>query len=199
LKAQTADSLTLTNNVRIEVRSASFRKIRGLTAIAVLADECAFWYSDESVNPDTEILNAARPALATTGGPLIAISSPYARRGALWETFKRHYGPEGDPAVLVVHATSRDFNPELPQRVIDRAMDRDSAAAGAEFMAQFRTDVETFLPREAIEACVTPGIRERTPERKNIYTCFVDPSGGSSDSMTLAVAHTEGKTQVLAA
>jgi hypothetical protein len=54
-------------------------------------------------------------------------------------------------------------------------------AAGAEFLAQFKTDVETFLPREAIEACVTPGIRERTPERKSIYTCFVDPSGGSSD------------------
>jgi hypothetical protein len=39
-----------------------------------------------------EILNAARPALAKTQGSLIAISSPYARRGALWETYKRHYG-----------------------------------------------------------------------------------------------------------
>ena len=54
--------------------------------VAVLADECAFWLSEESVNPDVEILNAARPALATTQGPLIAISSPYARRGALWDT-----------------------------------------------------------------------------------------------------------------
>jgi hypothetical protein len=197
LKAQTADSLTLTNNVKIQVRSASFRRIRGLTAIAVLADECAFWHCDESVNPDVEILNAARPALATTAGPLIAISSPYARRGQLWETFKRHYGPDGDPTVLVVHATSRDFNPELPQAVIDRAMDRDSAAAGAEFMAQFRTDVETFLPREAIEACITLGVRERPPERKHEYICFADPSGGSSDAFALAVAHTEGKTQIL--
>ena len=34
-------------------------------------------------NPDVEILNAARPALATMQGPLIVISSPYARRGAL--------------------------------------------------------------------------------------------------------------------
>ena len=57
--------------------------------------------SDESANPDVEILNAAQPALATTQGPLIAISSPYARRGALWDRFKEHYGPEGDPMILV--------------------------------------------------------------------------------------------------
>jgi hypothetical protein len=64
-------------------------------------------------------------------------------------------------------------------------------------MAEFRTDVEGFITREVVEACVTLGIRERPTERKNAYTCFVDPSGGSSDAMTLAIAHTEGKTQIL--
>src|SRR5262249_1847086 len=29
------------------------------------------------------------------------------------------------------------------------------------------------------------------------YHCFVDPSGGSSDSFTMAIAHREGKTAVL--
>ena len=89
----------------------------------MLADECVFWLSDESANPDVEILNAARPALATTQGPLIAISSPYARRGALWETYRRHYGPDGDPMILVAQGTTRDFNPDLPQSIIDRAME----------------------------------------------------------------------------
>jgi hypothetical protein len=76
LAARTADTLTLSNGISLEVRSASFRRIRGVTCVAVLADECAFWMSDDSANPDVEILNAARPALATTQGPLIAISSP---------------------------------------------------------------------------------------------------------------------------
>jgi hypothetical protein len=89
LTSRTAETLTLSTGISLEVRSASFRRIRGVTCTAVLADECAFWLSDESANPDVEILNAARPALATTQGPLIAISSPYARRGALWETYKR--------------------------------------------------------------------------------------------------------------
>jgi hypothetical protein len=64
------DELTLTNGIVLEVRSASFRRIRGATCVAVLADECCFWESEDSANPDTEILNAARPSLATTGGPL---------------------------------------------------------------------------------------------------------------------------------
>ena len=134
-----------------------------MTCVAVLADECAFWMSDESANPDVEILNAVRPALATTQGQLIAISSPYARRGALWDTYKKHYGPEGDPSILVAQGTTRDFNPELPQSIIDKAMDRDPAAAAAEYMAQFRTDVEGFITREAVEACITLGVRERQP------------------------------------
>ena len=165
--------------------------------MAVLADECAFWLSEESVNPDVEILNAARPALATTQGPLIAISSPYARRGALWDTYKRNYGPAGDPAILVAKGGTRDFNPSLSQTIIDRAVERDPAAASAEYYAEFRTDIEALIPREAVEACVTSGVRERPSERKHAYVAFVDPSGGSSDSFTLAIAHTEGTTQIL--
>ena len=195
--SRTAEELTLTTGITLAVRGGNFRRVRGMTCVAVLADECAFWMSDESANPDVEILNAVRPALATIQGPLIAISSPYARRGALWETHKKHYGPEGDPSILVAQGTTRDFNPELPQSIIDKAMDRDPAAAAAEYMAQFRTDVEGFITREAVEDCVTLGVRERQPERKHSYVCFVDPSGGSSDAFTLAIAHTENKTQIL--
>jgi hypothetical protein len=47
LVSRTADTLTLRNRIRIEVRSASFRRIRGVTCVAVLCDEIAFWRSDE--------------------------------------------------------------------------------------------------------------------------------------------------------
>jgi len=80
---RTADTLSLTNGIDVEVRAASFRRLRGPTYVAVIADEAAFWYVDEdgSANPDSEILSAVRPGLATTGGMLAIISSPYARRG----------------------------------------------------------------------------------------------------------------------
>jgi hypothetical protein len=82
-----ADSLTLFNRgatIVIAVRAASFRSVRGLTCVAAVADEIAFWQAEDgSANPDVEILRAVRPTLLTTHGPLIAISSPYARRGEL--------------------------------------------------------------------------------------------------------------------
>jgi hypothetical protein len=49
----------------------------------------------------------------------------------------------------------------LPQLIIDRAMERDAAAASAEYMAQFGTDVESFITREAVEACVKERLFER--------------------------------------
>ena len=137
---RTAESLSLSTGVDIEVRAASFRTVRSFTAVAVIGDEAAFWRSDDSANPDAEILNAVRPALATTGGPLVVISSPYARKGELWSTWRRHYGPDGDPLILVAHGPSRDLNPLLPQSVVDRAMERDAAAAASRSMARSTTD-----------------------------------------------------------
>jgi hypothetical protein len=193
----TADTLSLTTRVDLEIRPASFRTSRGITAVAALCDEVAFWRSDDAANPDTEILNALRPSLATTGGPLIVISSPYARRGELYTTWKRDFGPDGDPLVLVAHGTSRDLNPSLPQRVVDRALERDPAAAAAEFMAVFRVDVEAFVTREVIDACTVAGRYELAPLPNTRYVAFVDPSGGSADSFTLTIAHREGETAVI--
>jgi hypothetical protein len=189
IRSRTTDSLELTNGVSIEVRAASFRRLRGPTYIAVICDEAAFWYSEESSNPDTEIVNACRPGLATTGGPLIIASSPYARRGLLYELHKRHYGPDGDPLILVAQGASRVLHPTLPESVVARAYERDAASASAEYGAQFRVDIESFISREAVEACVSLGVRERPPVPGVRFFGFVDPSGGSADSMTLAVSH----------
>jgi hypothetical protein len=193
---RTADALELTNGVAIEVRAASFRRLRGPTYIAVIADESAFWLSENSANPDAEILNAVRPGLATTGGPLILASSPYARRGVLWEVHRRHYGADGDPLILVAQGASRTFNPSLPQRVVDRALERDRASAEAEFLAQFRSDIETFVAYEVVQACVGDHV-EMAPLDALNYCAFVDPSGGSADSFTLAISHADGERAVI--
>ena len=194
IKTKLAETLSLTNGVDVEIRAASFRGLRGITAVAIIADEIAFWYSDEtgSTNPDSAILDAVRPSLSTTGGPLIAISSPYSRRGEAFETWQRHYGENGDKLILVARGASRDFNPSLPQKVVDRAMARDPIAASAEYLAQWRSDLEAFVSREAAEACVDPGVFERPPVTGIHYYAFVDPSGGSADSFTLAISHRDG-------
>lgn len=189
IAGRSTESLSLTTGVDITVRAARFRSLRGMTCVAVLADEAAFWMSDESANPDTEILAAARPTLATTGGPLLIISSPYARRGEVYDIYRRHYGPEGDPAILVAQGASRDFNPGLSLHVVERALKEDPARARAEYLGEFRSDIEGFVNREAVEACVEPGCFERAPRSGARYVAFVDPSGGRGDAMTLAIAH----------
>jgi hypothetical protein len=186
---RTADAIELTNGVSLEVRPASFRKLRGPTYIACIADELAYWYTENSyANPDIEVLNAVEPGLATTGGPLILASSPHARRGVLWETYRTHYGAQGDALTLVAHGASKTFNSTLPQRVVDRALEKDRARGSAEYLAEFRTDVEGFVALEVVEACVGD-YREQQPAADNSYEAFVDPSGGSDDSFTLAISH----------
>ena len=121
------------------MRASSFRRLRGPTFVAVICDEAAFWFSDElAANTDSEIVNAVRPGLATTGGPLIIASSPYAKAGLVWELHRQHYGPTGDPLVLVAQGASRDLNPSLSEAVVTRALARDEAAARAEYLGQFR-------------------------------------------------------------
>jgi hypothetical protein len=151
------------------------------------------YLSDDAANPDTEILNAVRPTLATTGGPLICISSPYARKGEMWQTYSTHFGPRGDKLILVAQGESRKFNASLSESVVNRAYERDPARASAEYGAIFRSDLEAFVNIEVLNACVARGVHERQPDRQHRYIGFVDPSGGSADSFTLAIAHLEGK------
>jgi hypothetical protein len=190
IQDQNSDTLRLKTGIDIEVRPANFRTIRSITAVAAVADEIAFWQIDGSANPDGEVLAALRPCLGTTGGPLIAISSPYAKRGEVYGAFKRDFGAAGDRRILVAKGQSRAFNPTLSQAVVDRAFSRDPAAAASEYGGQFRDDVEALLTREAVEALVSNGVYERAPAgRGTSYVAFVDPSGGSADSMTLAIGH----------
>jgi len=187
---RTSESVELRNGVSIEVHTASFRSIRGYTVVAAVLDEVAYWRSDDSANPDREIVAALRPAMSTVPGALlIGISSPYARRGVLWDMHRRHYGQDGD--VLVWQAPTRAMNPTVDERVIAEAYEADEASAAAEYGAEFRRDIESFITREAVEAVVVPDRRELPPLSALSYVGFVDPSGGSSDSMTLAIAHQE--------
>jgi Terminase large subunit, T4likevirus-type, N-terminal len=199
LKAsETADSIVLRNGVTVEIFASSFRSVRGFTVVAALCDELAFWRTDEmSANPDAEVISAIRPAMATVpNGLLLCASSPHARRGELWNAHRKHFGVDGD-RVLVWQAPTRTMNPSVPQSLIDEALEADPARAAAEYLAQFRTDVESFLSREAVDACVEVGCRERAPAEGVRYFGFCDPSGGSSDSMTLAIAHRDGDAAVL--
>jgi hypothetical protein len=192
VEAERVEGIDLRGNVTLEVHTASFRAVRGYAICAALLDELAFWYGadPESSDPDVEIINAIRPAMAQfPNAVMLCASSPYARRGALWDAYRKHFAKDNDP-VLVWQAPTRVMNPLVPQSTIDAAMEADPASASSEYGAQFRTDLEQLLTREAVSACISLGVHERAPVAGIRYSGFVDPAGGSGgDSMALAIAH----------
>jgi hypothetical protein len=195
VKTENAESVLFHGNILVEVGTASYRAVRSRTIIAALCDEIAFWHSDESsANPDTEIIAALEPAMATIPNALLlGASSPYARRGVLWNNFERYFGKDDGP--LIWRAPTRVMNPTVPQSFIDEKYEEDPYSAAAEYGAEFRSDVDAFITKEAIDSVTTRGLHELPYEMGMRYYGFVDPSGGSSDSMTLAIGHIDPQTK----
>ena len=197
IERETQDGFDLSDSITIEVQTASYRSARGYTIAAALCDELAFWPTDDAAEPDYAILAAIKPGMATIPGPmLLCASSPYARRGALFDAHRKHFGKDNDP-ILVWQADTRTMNPTVPQSVIDEAMEHDPASAAAEYGAEFRRDIESLIAIEAVRACVSPGVYERAPQHSITYRAYCDPSGGSADSMTLAIGHKDYAKQTV--
>jgi hypothetical protein len=186
------EAIELTNGISIEINTASFRSVRGMTIVAALLDEMAFWRNeDTSANPDFEILNAIRPGMATVPeAMLLCASSPYARRGELFNAFRNHWGRADAP--LVWRAPTWVMNPSVPQAFLDSERERDPVAFAAEYGAEFRSDLEAYVPEEVIRDCTVEDCRELLPVEGVAYRGFIDPAGGSGgDSYTLAISHRE--------
>lgn len=188
--------IELSTGIDIEVMACSFRSIRGRTVVCAIFDEIAFWRV-EGVTPDREILNAVRPSMATIPTSLLLVlSSPYARKGVLYDTHKTYFGKH-DPDVLVWQAETRLMNPTISKSLIDRESKKDPVAAASEWGAKFRSDIESYVRREALEAVIVKGRYELPFTTGITYRAFCDPSGGSKDSMTLAISHSEGRRQIV--
>ena len=188
--------ITLTNQVGIRIATSNFRTLRGYTIAAAILDELAFW-RDAGMNPAAEILSAIRPALATLPGSLLlGISSPYAAQGVLFQAYKDKYGKDEADA-LVWKAATRDMNPTLKAKIVEKALKDDPAAAQSEWLSEFRSDLETYLSAEAIDAVIIPGREQLFRNAVNQYSAFVDPSGGRRDSFTMAIAHTDRSGRIV--
>jgi hypothetical protein len=198
IERDAAEEIELSNGVTVEVVTCSFRSTRGRTIIAAICDEAAFWADDTGANPASEVIASLRPAMATIPGSMLLVaSSPYWQRGPLWEAFKRHYGKPG--RILVWRAPTWVMNPMLPRDcdVIAEAYELDDVSARSEYGAEWRSDIDTYVSREVVDAVTMRGRHELLPVSGISYFGFVDPSGGSSDSMVLATGHRSGDLGVL--
>lgn len=204
IERETQDAIELRNGVAIEIVTCSAVSARGYSSPLVIADEAAFWSSDTSVEPDKDVLDSLRPALAQfPHGLLLLISSPWAKRGEVYRLHRDYFGRD-DSDVLVWQAGSRDMNPMLSSEVIARSKARDPVAAATEFDAQFRPDINQAFEESWIEVAVDCGVQQRPPAAEGgtphlfQYIGFIDAAGGAGrDSFAAAIAHAEGSLVVL--
>jgi len=195
VNSETAESITFSHRVVLEVHTTSFRSTRGYSYAAVILVELAYFRDDLSANPDIELVRAVRPGLANLSGRLLGLSSPHAKRGHLFDMYRLHYGQPSD--VLVLKADHTQLNPTLDPKVIERAMAEDPEAARSEWFGEFRSDISQWLPDDLIDAAIVPG-RLELPwmiQLRNCYVAFADPGGGVRDAMTMGIAHREPGTR----
>jgi hypothetical protein len=192
---ETEETLELRNGCEIIIGTTSFRSLRGRTLCTAVLDEVCFFRDDTSgvyANPDKAIYEALIPSFATLDDSaiLVGISTPYMRSGLAYEKWEKYWGQDDDD-VLIVGGSSTQFNPTLPQRVVDVALARDREVAKSEWLGEWRDLESAFLSAELIKSSVDTGVAVRSPEPGRRYVGFVDPSGGRADSFTAAIAHQE--------
>ncbi|MHC1763746.1 MAG: hypothetical protein AB9869_05480 [Verrucomicrobiia bacterium] len=200
-------TMLLRNGLEIRILTGDWRTVRGPSIVCTILDEiCFFGLTEESkVRSDTELVRALRPALLTTGGRMIAISSKYSRKGWAYSTWLRQHGSNqgvspsfvSNWSTLVWDCPSRVMNPTLSEAEIAKEYEEDPAAARSEFGGEWRDDVSEFVPRSLVEALVVRGRQELLPHSKLTYFGFSDLSGGRHDDAALAIAHKEGRNVIL--
>lgn len=194
--ANRSQELELDNRITIAIHPASFRSIRGLSVVCCICDEIAFWWTEDNyANPDVEVIRAVRPAMATFPyGKLLLVSSPYTMGGVLWDAWRAR---DTDPHTLVWHAPTRLMNPTVPESFLKREQSRDPENFRREYEAEFTEAISSFLPAEAIAACVIKGRTELPPQDGARYCAAVD-AAYKGDAFTLAIAHKDREKKTVA-
>jgi hypothetical protein len=195
--SESTDGFALETGAEVTIITNNYRAVRGRSIALAILDETAYWRDETSATPDVETYSAIGPGMASIpDSMLIGMSSPYRRSGLLYQKWKESFGVD-DPEVLVIRAPTLTLNPTLDPKIIAADMARDPARARSEWLAEWRDDVDSYLPRELIESAVDDGVLVRAPVTGGRYVAFADPSGGVADSFCMAVAHSEGSAVVL--
>lgn len=193
----TQEAITLTNGIEIQVYPCSIGRVRGVSLIAFIGDECAHW-KVEGRDIDVDVLDSARPGLDFDYSKMIKISTPYMMRGEIWQDFKEFYGKKNDD-VIVFRGDTLLFNPTYSERKLRRLKKRKPLTYRTEHEAYFRTDLSAMYDPVMIDKAVNPDRPLEIPVSSDKeYKAFVDVAGGGGkDSYSIAIGHVENEKAVI--
>lgn len=200
-KSVTADQIRL-KSALIMVGPPSI-KLRGQPVSIAFMDEVAVWPKDrESANPDSEVENAVRPAMAQFPfRKILKVSSPMTEEGILFEAAERHRKGTLRPKEIVLQAPTAlmenpAFTPGELKRYLAQERERDSESFAREYLARFAKSVSGFLSPQLLRAAVDTGMKHRKPQPGRLYIAAMDPAF-RHDGFAFAIGHLEGGAFVL--
>jgi hypothetical protein len=192
-----ADTVEFAGNNVIHILPCRPAAVRGLEVDEAVLDELAFYLSTDNIPRDRDVWRAVLPALAMTGGRLIALSSPHAAAGLLYQLHRQHYGVDASD-LLFWQAASTAMNPKLSDKFVQHLRDVDAESAEAEVDAQFLRNVSTLFDPGSLDACVDHGVVQRRYQPGTTCRSFCDAASGTGqDAFTAAIAHGENEHAVL--
>jgi hypothetical protein len=186
----TADTIEL-GGVSLVVCPCRPAAWRGLSIDGFALDELAHFRTGEGLPQDREVWRSALPALAMTGGRLIALSSPYVADGLLYDLHQAHYGTPGED-VLYWQSDGPSMNAALDRTYLAQLQRMDPDAYAAEVGGEFLRDRTALVDEPVITAAIDAGVTVRPPVPGVHYTGFLDLASGTAvhgDAAAVAVAH----------
>jgi len=178
--------IDLKNGITIACCACSYITVRGASVVAAICDEMAFWRHEETAaNPEEEVLDALRPAMATFPCPkLIKISSPYRKDGILWREFQQR----AELDYPVWQLSTFEMNPMIQTSSLERERLRNQEKFRREYLAEFTENIASWVEPEVLEACIVRGRTELPPVLDAVYVAAVDPAFQRND-FALAILH----------
>lgn len=179
-----------------QIFPAKRASVRNKTMIGGLADEIAWWETEEvKVNADVEICRALRQRMTTTRrfAKFVKLSSPHMEHGVLFDDFEKRAVAQR----LFVHAPSWTFNPTLlsdPEKhkqLLEAERD-DPEGYLRDFGAQFGKAGGAFYSAEEIDRAMRLDRPFIIPPRAGVeYRSWID-AAFKRDLFALTVAHRQG-------
>jgi len=198
VKRDKTSFIELKNGVIIETKPASFRTTRGFSCALLIMEELQSWRyeADASANVDSEVYGAIKPGMFTIKNSLVVgIGTLFARAGLLYQKYVSAHGNPGS-TMFWGPVPTWEANPTITEREFEAELrvQLGDCAYFAEAGIAWREDIETFLPKELIDAAMVPGRVNLPWSPLQRYVAFADPSNlmrKGNDSMALAIGHNE--------
>ena len=180
------NEIVLKNGVTILCCACSCVSIRGMTVVAAICDEVAFWRNEEtSVHCDEEVLAAIRPSMITfSRSKLIKITTPHAKRGVVWNEYQRR----NELSYPVWQISTMEMNPSVSAEMLEQERGRSVEQFNREYLAIFTDNVISWIEPEVLDACIIAGRKELPRVSNGTYVAAIDPAFKGCD-FALAIAH----------